>query len=185
MPLNEISPDRIFRGLKCAYTGRPVTVRVVAAGKGMPVYFSPDAFDPMTDSFPSSEALFAALSQRGGVTGAASGGNELVCPYTGAHMTIVRTPAGFSASGGFSPAKPLADKVAFARAMLTRGGVLPESAPQPARVSAGDPIPPETRAPDKTSADDYALEHAEAALRNVVKRRTTVSMSKGKPKKAK
>lgn len=81
MPLNEISPDKLFRGLKCAYTGKPVTVRVVAAGKGMPVYFSPDAFDPMTEGFPSSEALFAALSQRGGVSGPLPAGTSL-CAHT-------------------------------------------------------------------------------------------------------
>lgn len=185
MPLNEISPDKLFRGLKCAYTGKPVTVRVVAAGKGMPVYFSPDAFDPMTDSFPSSEALFAALSQRGGVSGAASGGNELVCPYTGAHMTVVRTAAGFSASGGFSPAKPVSDRTVFARSMLMRGGAVPAEAPQPVHISAGDPVQPEFSTPDKKVADDFALEHAEEVLRNVVKRRTSVSMSRGKPKKAK
>lgn len=185
MPLNEISPDRIFRGLKCAYTGKPVAVRVVAAGKGMPVYFSPDAFDPMTDSFPSSEALFAALSQRGGITGAASGGNELVCPYTGAHMTVVRTAGGFSASGGFSPAKPMSDKVAFATAMLTRGGVAPDTAPKAARVSVADVVEAEERPVFRTDADDFAKEHAEKALRDVVKRRTSVSMSRGKPKKGK
>ena len=186
MPLNEISPDRIFRGLKCAYTGKPVTVRVVAAGKGMPVYFSPDAFDPMMESFPSSEELFAALSQRNGVSGAASGGNELMCPYTGARMTVVRTVCGFSASGGFSPSKPVADKTAFARAMLTRGGVVPDAAPKAAVVSVSDMVEAEEREPIRTEADDFAKEHAEAALKSAIKRRTQVSMAgKGKPKKGK
>lgn len=183
MPLNEISPDRIFRGLKCAYTGKPVTVRVVAAGKSMPVYFSPDAFDPMTESFPSSEALFAALSQRGGVAGAASGGNELVCPYTGAKMTVVKTTAGFSASGGFSPAKPLSDKVAFARAMRARGGVVPDDAPKPSVVTATSVVEPEARPPIQAEADDFAKEHAETLLREHAKRAVSVRVQGRKRKK--
>lgn len=186
MPLNEVSPDRVFRNLKCAYTGRLVTVRVVASGKDMPRYFSPDAFDPMTESFPTSEALFAALSQRNGVAGSVSGGNELVCPYTGRRMTVVRTVGGFSASGGFSPSSPQRDKAAFARAMLMRNGEVPGDAPEPVRVSAADPVPAETRAPARTSPDDFALAHAEAELRGVSPRKTVVSMSpRGKQKKAK
>lgn len=100
-------------------------------------------------------------------------------------MTVVRTAAGFSASGGFSPAKPVSDRTVFARSIHARGGAVLAEAPQPVHISAGDPVQAETRAPDKKAADDFALEHAEAALRNVVKRRTTVSMSRGKPKKAK
>ena len=87
MPLNAKAENKVFKGLVCPYTGRPVTVRVIAAGRDRPMYFSPDAFDPSSIQ-ESSVKLLELAGTRNGIAGALTNGNELVCPYTGVKMSI-------------------------------------------------------------------------------------------------
>ena len=131
MSLNVAASHAYFKNLKCAYTGLPITVRAVSHGNSQALFFSPDAFDP-TIFRGSSKDLFALLGTRGGVRGAARNGAELVCPYTGAQMTVKEvTGLGYQALGGFSPTTPCNDPVEFARALMTRGGKVPAKAPKP------------------------------------------------------
>ena len=185
MPLNEVSGDRVFRGLKCAYTGKPVTVRVVASAGRMPCYFSPDAFDPAVDAFPTAVDLFKALSQRDGVAGIAPEDRALVCPYSGERMTLTRSAAGFTAVGGFSPARLYEDKTELARGLMMRGGVVPEGAPKPARVSAAALEEPERRPPIETGPGDMALDEAERALHDVYPSKVSVTMPVKAPSRKK
>ena len=178
MALNVPASQKFLKSLKCAYTGKTVEVRAISSGDRPPLYFSPDAFDP-TDLHKSSESLFAALGTRDGVQGAARDGAEFVCPYTGAKMSVKPIPGfGHQAVGGFSPSTPVADPVAFARAMLMRGGVVPKSAPKPTPppvVKANvelEPPPAIQRSPD-----DSVMAAAEGVLRKVSPRKITVPSS--------
>lgn len=185
MPLNEIAKNKCFRDLVCAYTGRPVTVRVIAAGRDMPRYFSPDAFDP-ADVQASSVKLMELAGTRNGIMGAATNGNELVCPYTGAKMSIVALPdGGYRLRGGFSPASPMTDPVAFARAMRTRGGIPPEGTPQSAPSVSFQGTKPAIREYDSSKSPDYALEYAEKVLKPIIPKRATVQVSRKIGKKGK
>ena len=188
MPLNEVANQKIFKGLTCPYTGKPITVRVIAAG-GRPLFFSPDAFDP---SFPmvSLKALLQAAGTRGGVIGFAAEGKELICPYTGKKMSIIKLQDGtFRLKGGFRPSNPMESAEAFSYAMRTRDGVPPEGPiPQPvpsvifadtSRLPAFDKKAPAPK--------DFALEYAEDALKGAVpvKTRIMVPNSTLKNKKVK
>lgn len=172
MPLNEICTDRIFHGIKCAYSGGPVTVRVVASAGRPPCYFSPDAFDPAVDGFPSAKALLEALSRRDGVDGIAT--DPLVCPYTGERMVIHQAVGLFTAVGGFSPASLHPDRYELARGLMSRNGVVPRSAPVPVVVKAAAVEERERRPPIKRGADDFAIEEAARDLHAVLPQKTTV-----------
>lgn len=182
MPLNEIATQSCFRGLTCPYTGRKVTVRVVA-GAGQPMFFSPDAFDP---SMPvgSAAELMRLVGMRDGVMGALPPGGETACPYTGRQMTLRSGRAGFWFDGGFSPGRPVEGAARFAALMRTRGGVGPEAV-APARVSFGraddDGLSEARPAKKEPSAAAYA--QAEAAAAAAVRRRTAVTVPKAVPKR--
>ncbi|MFA7120814.1 MAG: hypothetical protein WC277_05000 [Bacilli bacterium] len=182
MPLNEIATQSCFRGLTCPYTGRKVTVRVVA-GAGQPMFFSPDAFDP---SMPveSAAELMRLVGMREGVMGALPPGGESACPYTGRQMTLRSGRAGFWFDGGFSPGRPVEGAARFAALMRTRGGVGPEAV-APARVSFGraddDGLSEARPAKKEPSAAAYA--QAEAAAAAAVRRRPAVTVPKAVPKR--
>lgn len=120
MSLNAQATNRYFNGLKCPYTGKPITVRVVAHGRRPPMYFSPDAYDPSLMNMSSADLLLKA-SMRNGVIGVVQG-DKLSCPYTGEKLTLVRLGEGFMLTGGFSPASLHADAAEFGRMLLTRNG---------------------------------------------------------------
>ena len=176
MSLNVPATQIYLRHLKCAYTGKPVQVRMVSVGEAPPQYFSPDAFDP-SDVFETSAELFAQLGTRDGVRGAAKGGAELVCPYTGVQMTVQKVPpCGFHAVGGFHPMHPMTDPIEFARAMLMRNGVVPKDAPKKTP-------PPKASLRTEAEADenpaklgDDALKASEGILKNVAPGRTTITV---------
>lgn len=182
MALNVKANFPFFKHLKCAYTGAPVTVRMASAKALPPVYFSSDAFDPGA-FVPTSEELFAKLGVRDGVDGAATGMARLVCPYTGARMSIEHVPGiGYHAVGGFRPSAPMADPAKFAAAMQTRGGVT-ASVPESARISASER---EDTSPEDGPARvsrDLALEQAEALIKDKLPVRTSVVVQ-GRKKRA-
>ena len=173
MAFNAAADNPYFRDLVCAYTDRPLTVRVAAAGGRPPVFFSPDAFDP-GERCKDLEDLIDRLGTRRGIIGALSGPAALVCPYTGARMSVKKDTLGFYAEGGFHPRHAVPDPAELARGLMMRGGRLPEGAPQlRARVTARSLE--EAEAPLKDTSDaptDEALEvasrvHAETAPKKV------------------
>jgi hypothetical protein len=174
MSLNVPATQAYFRNLRCAYTGKPVTVLAVSAGHTSPIYFSPDAFDP-SEFYQKPEDLFAALSIRDGVVNAARHGKELVCPYTGAEMTINFVKGfGYQAIGGFCPSEPDTDPVIFARSMMMRGGKVPKDAPKHAPPPKARSLEvTEPAAPKPTLSDDVAAK-AENILRDLAPKKTTV-----------
>ena len=180
MPLNEIATQSCFRGLVCPYTGKKVTVRVVA-GAGLPMFFSPDAFDP---SMPmeSAEELMRLVGMRGGMMGALAPGKETVCPYTGKQMTFRSGRAGFWFDGGFSPSRPVEGAARFAALMKTRGGKGPE-VPAPAHVAfASETAGFRESTPVKTEPSAAALAQVEEAAAAMVKPRCTVTVAKTPPR---
>ncbi|MBM4043557.1 MAG: hypothetical protein FJ279_00435 [Planctomycetes bacterium] len=176
MALNVPASQGYLKTLTCAYTGKPVTVLAVSHGDRPPLYFSPDAFDP-SEFHKTPEDLFAHLGTRNGVRNAARNGRELVCPYTGAEMAIDHVKEfGFRTLGGFCPSEPQADPIAFARAMLSRGGKVPKSAPRyapPPRGKLHAESEPPAPAP---GLSDAALAGAERTLRPLASPRTTVTV---------
>ena len=188
MSLNVTAEDKICKGLVCAYTKKPITVRVVAAGSGSPIFFSPDAFDPSVPVASSTE-LFKMLSTRNGIIGAATGGEEFKCPYTGKTITVRRTANGMHyAHGGLSPNTPTFDKVALVRGLMMRNGKVPEGAPAAKDRVVMKKIIPEEKRPDLSpsvsrEAEAYVEGHADLLVRGV-KRPATVGVPDGVPKKA-
>lgn len=178
MALNVPASQKFLKSLKCAYTGKTVEVRMVSSGDRPPLYFSPDAFDP-TEIHKTSETLFAALSTRDGIQGVARDGAELVCPYTGAKMAVKPVPGfGHQAVGGFSPSTPMADPVAFARAMLMRNGVVPKNAPKPTPPPVAKAIVETEPAPTiSRSPNDVAMAAAEGVSRKLSPRKISVPAS--------
>lgn len=184
MPLNAQATNAVFRGLRCPYTDKLITVRVVATGPNLPVFFSPDAFDPMTVFPTAAEALIAA-GTRVGVRGALTGGNELKCPYTGATMSLekLQDGSGFRLTGGYSPAEPQGDPNTLARLLMTRDGVVPEDAPSPiSAVSIAKKVFEKRKTGDGSPAD-FAMAHAEKAVAPMFKPKVTVTVPGGAAKK--
>ena len=176
MSLNVPATQAYFRNLRCAYTGKPVTVLAVSAGHTSPIYFSPDAFDP-SEFYKKPEDLFAALSIRDGVVNAARHGKELVCPYTGAEMTINFVKGfGYQAIGGFCPSEPDTDPVIFARSMMMRGGKVPKDAPNHAPPPKARSLEATEPAAPKPSLSEDAASKAEGILRDLAPKKTTVTV---------
>lgn len=184
MALNVVATQKFLRKLRCAYTGQPVEVRMIAHGDKPPLYFSPDAYDPAAECAKTSEELFRRLGVRDGVAGAARDGAELVCPYTGRRMAVeADSRFGFRAVGGYSPSTPVSDCVEFARAMMTRGGVVPEDAPKPAPAPVRVALVEETEAPPETAGapTDVAMEFAEKMTKERAPRRPRITVPAGVP----
>lgn len=174
MSLNVPATQAYFRHLRCAYTGKPITVLAISAGDRPPLYFSPDAFDP-SEFHKTPEELFAALGTRDGIVNAARNGKELQCPYTGNEMTIDFVKGfGYRAVGGFCPSEPLVDPVKFARALLMRGGKVPKGAPKPTPAPRARVIEETEPAAPKPSLSDAAAAKAENMLRDLAPRKVTV-----------
>lgn len=165
MPMNEKATNAVFKGLTCPFTGKPITVRVIAHGKGVPMYFSPDAMD-LTLPQANPAKLLERAGTRNGIMGALTNGNELKCPYTGARMTIEKMPdgSGYRMVGGFCPSTPMTDPNLFARALMTRDGVAPEGAPE-AKVAVTFPedLPPAPSARDP-KPKDFAMDYCDRVI---------------------
>lgn len=183
MSLDVVAKQKFLRGLKCAYTGREITVRMIGTGSSC-LYFSEDAFDP-GDWHATPAALLAALGTRDGIAGAAREGSELACPYTGRKMTLRHDPAfGYGVTGGYRPSRPVADPFLFARMMMTRKGVAPENAPKPVRISLAGVEEPEEDVDRVEISVDAAMQAAEDILKPSMPVRTTVTVPGGAPRKA-
>ena len=183
MPLNEVANQKIFKGLTDPYTGKPVTVRVVAAGADMPMFFSPDAFDPSVP-VPTVKELLEKAGTRNGVSGVLSGGAELTCPYTGNRMTISSGPEGACLKGGFRPSRPVRGAAEFNYAMRMRDGKSEIDAPEapPAVVFVEDP-PVITSGSDEPK--DYSKEYAERVLAPMLPKKTVVTVPRRPAKRRK
>ena len=180
--INEVATQKVFKDLTCAYTGKKVTVRVVAAGGSRPLFFSPDAFDPSlpADSLPE---LLRKASRRNGVEGAVSDENVLKCPYTGAPMSILKDASGFSLTGGFRPSCPDPDASRFAYNMTLRNGISTREKPVTGgRVEFTDERPV-VYVTGSTGPKDYAMEHAEDALKHILPVKTSVTQTADAPRK--
>lgn len=168
MPINEVATQKVLRGLKCPYTGETVSVRVIAADGQEPRFFSPDAFDPSAPH-PTVKALLDAAGRRDGVSGLLSPEKSLICPYTGKGMAIIKMPDGYCLTGGFSPSRPVPGAGYFAWLMKCRDGKNPEPCPEKAKVEFKEDVP-ERRPVSDGKPKDYALKHAEEALKDTVLR---------------
>lgn len=120
MHLNTVATNKFFHGLVCPYTGKKISVRVVAHGRRKPMYFSPDAFDPSI-ACDSAEALLQKAGTRNGIIGAVQG-DKLTCPYTGNKLTLVKIGDSFSLDGGFRPSALHDEATEFGRMLWTRNG---------------------------------------------------------------
>lgn len=183
MSLNAVATNRCFRGLTCPYTGKPITVRVVAHGKNPPMYFSPDAYDP---SMPHQTVadLLQATGTRNGIIGARAEGDERVCAYTGAKLILRTVGDTFSFTGGFRPSQLHTDPLAFATALWTRDGKFTGDAKlmEPAHFSASVVEPEEKMAPLSEGPSDEARELVEPIITNKFKS-TAVSVPGNIPKR--
>ena len=181
MPLNEIATQSCFRGLVCPYTGKKVAVRVVA-GAGLPMFFSPDAFDP---SMPmdSAEELMRLVGMRDGMMGALPPGRETVCPYSGKQMTLRSGKAGFWFDGGFSPSRLVEGAARFAALMKTRDGKGPEATATARVAFASETAGFRESTPVKNEPSAASLAQAEAAAAAMVKPRSTVTVTKALPRR--
>ena len=174
MSLNEVAKQRIFNGLTDPYTGKQVTVRVIAGGSDMPMFFSPDAYDPSIP-VPTVKELLEKAGTRNGVSGSLSGGAELTCPYTGNRMYISTGPEGACLKGGFRPSRPMRGAAEFNFAMRMRGGNSEIDAPDapPSVVFVEDP-PVVTSGSDEPK--DYSKEYAERILAPMLPKKTVVTV---------
>lgn len=185
MPINEVATQKVFKGLTCAYTGKPVTVRVIAANGASPLFFSPDAFDPSVP-MGTVKALLEAAGTRNGIMGALSSGAELTCPYSGSRMSISRDDEGARLVGGFRPSRPVPGADMFNHLMRMRGGVATTAAPDTkGRITfnAADDTPAVKRASGKPK--DVSLEYAEEVLSPLAPKRVSVSVPGAVPKRRK
>lgn len=179
--INEVATQKVFQGLTCAYTGKPVTVRVVASSMTRPLFFSPDAFDPSLP-LPTLKELLEKASSRNGVAGSVSGENILVCAYTGKKLKILHDAAGFSLVGGFRPSCPSPDPAAFAHNMRSRGGVNAAPSPEPApRITFLKEKPVVTSG--SATPKDSSLTYAENALKGVLPGKTVVGVTVEAPRR--
>lgn len=171
-----------FKNLRCAYTGAPLTV-VMHVFNGIEMYYSMDAFDPRAPHA-TSEELWAALSFRDGIEGAATGLAALKCPYTGNIMRIVEVPQiGFRAEGGFSPLTPVAGSNQFARLAMMRNGVVPpEAPPDLSRTPAtARPIEPKEIQEHINAFKDAADAIADRVVHETSEKKASIVVPEGKP----
>lgn len=183
MSLDVVAKQKFLRGLKCAYTGREIAVRMIGTGSAC-LYFSEDAFDP-GDWHATPAALLTALGTRDGIVNAAREGAELVCPYTGEKMTLRHDPVfGYGVTGGYRPSRPVTDPFLFARMMMTRKGVAPKNAPKPVRVSLTEAAEPEEDVDRAEISTDAAMQAAENILKPSMPVRPTITVPGGAPRKA-
>ena len=182
MPLNEIAKNKAFKGLTCPYTGKSITVRVIAAGRDMPMYFSPDAFDP-AEVQPTVAKLLEKAGTRNGIMGALVDGRELMCPYLGTRMAIAAMPdkSGYFLTGGFSPSRPQRGVNEFVKRMLTRGGVSPDTEAD-AEVAFVEPKD-KVAEYDSSKSPDFALEYAEKIIKPLIHKAASVTVGRKITKK--
>lgn len=116
--------DASLKGLTCAYTGKPLDVRLtVAPQTGVHYYAVGSDIGPYdTRSYDSAKALLEALSERDGIPGSCTGDAILLCPYTGAKLRVESKQGRFHAVGGWNPYKPQPGPQQFAYYAKMRGG---------------------------------------------------------------
>jgi hypothetical protein len=185
MSLNAIATQSLFKGLKCPYTGKPITVRVVAHGNQAPMFFSPDAYDPAMPHTSATD-LMEKVGTRNGIMGATSGKKSCVCPYTGHEMSLTATGSLFSFIGGFSPRSPHKDMYEFAKKLHMRDGKLtadPKLFERP-RIALAEREPEEKISMPSDMPSDEAMESVEPLIASKFKR-TSVAVPHGVPKSKK
>ena len=185
MSLNVEVKTPYLKNLTCAYTGKPAGVRMVSLGSAPPVYFAANAYDPSAIHDTAAE-LLERLGTRNGISGVLSGTAALVCPYTGNRLSIQKVEGlGFRAVGGFAPSRPVADPIAFARAMNMRGGAEPEGKEiKPVSILAAVvPEPPEEIVGPAVSENDAGA-MAEDLLKDTadLRAKTSVTVPAGAPR---
>lgn len=185
MALNVPARNKCLKNLTCAYTGKPIEVRMIEDSCGELWYFSPDAYDPSVDESPNSVELFSRLAQREGIRSSAVGSAVLRCAYTGEALVPTRTSEGTAvAVGGFAPSNPVCGAEEFARRMMMRGGVIPPHAPKVPRADvtiSAQVVEPVEKPESETSHKEMADEVADRAFH---KERGTVTITNpGIPKK--
>ena len=132
--------DPRLQGLKCAYTGKPLVIRVSVSARLGALYFAdgPCPGPYGNRKFANMPTMLKALSQRKGVTGAVELKESMTCPYTGAGLGTAKARDGsFSVSGGFNPYVPFRGNAEMFSTVLKGGTVEKE-----AEVSAAEVAPP-------------------------------------------
>lgn len=133
---------KILQDLPCAFTGKPMDVRLTVSPRSGAVFYAVITKDKAPYSnqyFPDAESLIKALTMRGGVGGVVDEDKCLVCPYTGDQLALECTQHGFRVTGGWNPYIPQAGPEQFAKMANARAGVLDESL-----------VPPEVSVEDST-----------------------------------
>lgn len=164
------SRDPLLKGLVCAYTGKPLTMRVSVSPRLGVLYFAVnDGSSPSGRQYDDLPSLMLALRQRNGVGAAVDEKEAAKCPYTGVALSIVQRGSRWMAKGGFNPFAPNRDPREYARLAKMRGGVGPAVAPAP-RVSVAEVVEPEL--PEEGLKEKYA-EQAEKLTEQYVKSETS------------
>jgi hypothetical protein len=185
MSLNAVATNSFFKGLKCPYTGKPITVKVVAHGNNPPMYFSPDAYDP-TMPHRSIDELLTKVSTRDGVINSKRGGKERRCAYTGHEMALTATGNLFSFLGGFSPATLHKDPYEYAKKLHTRDGKLTADPKLFEHIKVD--IASREPAEEMTKPSDMPSDTAMASVEHIAAskfKRITVAVPHGMPKSKK
>lgn len=175
-----------MQGLKCAWTGRPLRVRVSVSPRiGASWFAVHDGASPIGRDFPTLAALSEALSMRDGVAGVARGDDAARCAYTGVRLELREVaPGRWRAEGGFDPYLPQGDPEAFVAGCRGRAGRLVAATPSP-RIDATEAVEPE-RPADEGLRDEFG-QMAEDMQRDFRKRErgtTTVAVPEGAPAKS-
>lgn len=167
------------RGLVDPYTGNPIDV--VGRVSGHVVTFSaPDAFS-LAIPVGSVDTLYDRASMRGGVAGAVTRDESLVCAYTGERMALAQTPDGkWCFRGGFNPRRAHLSLAEFIRKASC--GTRDISDPAKAEMATGLPTDPDAGKADAEAADAVGEELNEAAetfckAAGLDRGKTTVSMA--------
>lgn len=175
-----------FRGIKNAYTGETMVVKMLVPERGRPMFFAPDTFTPAKPMRSAAE-LLDAWDREDGVGGLKNRGN-LVCPYTGKPLSVVETSHGVFLDGGFNPGMLMTDDEFLYYATM-RNGKPTRPAPSAVRVELEkerfDPAPAE----DPVEPTDDARHAAEKVVDQfkdqvgMEKEKTTVSMPTGRTRR--
>lgn len=187
--LSDRCTGRRATGLVCAYTGRPLVIHVSHSAQTGWLWFAEALSPPPSPSalgvrYPTLPALISSLGTRNGVSGVLSGEEALVCPYTGHPLTIAKDPAGFYATGGWSPFAPCKSLFRLEYFTRMRGGVpAPDTMEHDPVVASRPAEEPETlpKPTPSSKAEELAHEMTDKFL-TASGKRTVISMA---PKKVK
>ena len=160
--LSEPCTGRRASGLVCAYTGRPLTVMVSSSPRTGWRWFAVPLDPPSPAArgtyYRTVADLMVAVGTRNGVPGCLTGEAALVCPYTGARLSIAHSARGFYAEGGWSPFTPCTSLFRLEHFTRMRDGVpAPGTVPEPPTVHTSSREPPETLEKPRPSGKAMAL----------------------------